>query len=75
MGEKDITAMRSEAGAGGRATMGKTELKGQDVELCLGIQLRMRGCKMNGNFQGLKEVKYNQGENHCAEHYNNKRLR
>lgn len=50
MGEKDITAMRSETGAGGRAAVGKRELKGHDVELCSGVQLRMRGCKMNGNF-------------------------
>lgn len=34
MGEKATTAMRSEAGAGERATMGKRGLGGHAVELC-----------------------------------------
>lgn len=51
-GRKGSDSHGSVAGAGG-----KTGLEGHDVELCEGVQLGIRGCKMDGNFQSLKKIK------------------
>lgn len=75
VGEKDTAAVGSEAGAGGRATVGKRALGEHDVELCLGIQLGMGRCKTDGRFQGLMKIKYDQCENCYTEHYSSTSLR